>query len=130
MRSAAWLSVCLLALGQAASDDEAKRLEERSQQLEAMKRAAAEYEVRLEAGGQSKLQLHADPVLRWTNPVRGTTDGAVFLWLAGGRPEAAIGIYKWTPEPGEPDMEHEICSLSLGKLSAVRDSRAVWEPTR
>ena len=130
MTVAAWLSMCLVMLGQAASDNETQRQEERSQQLEAMKQAATEYEVRLEGSSTNKLQLQTEPVLRWTNPVRGTTDGSVFLWVAGGRPEAAIGIYKWTPKPGEPDMEHELCSLSLGKLSAIRDGRAVWEPSK
>src|SRR5262245_48202476 len=129
MTMTVWLSV-LVVLAQAADDNEAKLREERSQQLEIMKRAAADYEVRLETSGKSKLQLQTEPALRWTNPVRGTTDGAVFLWLADGRPEMAMGIYKWSSKPGEPDMEHELCSLSLGKLTSQRDGRPVWEPSK
>ena len=77
-----------------------------------MKQAAAEYTLCVQADDRIKLKLHSEPVLRWSNPVRGTTDGAVFIWTAGGRPEAAAGIYKWYSESGEPDMEHEISSLS------------------
>jgi hypothetical protein len=93
-----------------------------------MKLAAAEYEVSLDIDTKAKLRLQAEPVLRWTNPVRGTTDGAVFLWLVEGRPELAAGIYKWPSASGEPDMEHELSSLSPRKLKAVRGGRSVWEP--
>jgi hypothetical protein len=130
MNTTVWLSVCLVILGQAGDESEAKVQQERAQRLETMKRAAAEYEVRLDPDGENQLQLQAEPVLRWTNPVRGTTDGAVFLWLAEGRPEAAIGIYKWSSKGGEPDMEHELSSLSLGKLTTIRDGHPVWEPSQ
>jgi hypothetical protein len=129
MNALAWISAYLVVLGQAADDNGGNRLKESSQQLAAMMRASAEYEVRLETS-ENKLRMQTEPALRWTNPVRGTTDGAVFLWLANGRPEAAIGIYKWSSKPGEPDMEHELTSLSLGKLTAIRGGRLDWEPSK
>ncbi len=111
-------------------DPRADAKREGSQRLELMKRAAAEYEIRLATKDKDKLPLQAEPALRWTNPVRGTTDGAVFIWLANGRPELAAGIYKWPSKPGEPDMEHELSSLSVDKLTAVRGGRTVWEPAK
>lgn len=124
MTTAAWLTLLVLVLGQADRDDE------RLKRFESMRRAAELYEVRLASGAQEKLRLQAEPVLRWTNPVRGTTDGAVFLWLADGRPELAMGIYKWPSKPGDPNMEHELSSLSIGKLVSARDGDPVWTPSR
>jgi hypothetical protein len=102
----------------------------KSERLDLMKRSAAEYQVYLFAQDRVPLRLQPEPALRWTNPVRGTTDGAIFIWLADGRPELVAGIYKWSSESGEPDMEHELSSLSNGKLTAVRAGRSVWEPSK
>ena len=103
---------------------------ERLQRLDSMKRAAAEYEVSLETPAKDKLKLQSEPALRWTNPVRGTTDGAVFIWLANGRPELAAGIYKWSSKPGEPDMEHELSSLAVGKMTVMRGGQTIWQPAK
>lgn len=112
-----------------ATEDDASA-EERQGRLASMRLAAADYTISLDADGKKELQLQSEPVLRWTNPVRGTTDGAVFIWLLDGRPEVATGIYKWSARSGEPDMEHEFSSLSLRSLRAVRSGNTVWETAK
>jgi len=62
--------------------------------LEFMKKALAIYEVHAIDDRGTKFRLQAEPVLRFTNPVGGSKDGAVFLWLGeGDRPAVAVQIY-------------------------------------
>lgn len=69
-----------------------------------------------------------DPVLRYSNPGVGRVYGEVFLFVADGRPEAVLTIYKWfTPWTG---FEAEMHSLADGPLTATRDGRAAWRPGR
>ena len=51
---------------------------EKNERMELMKKAAAEYEIYLGSDRQDKLSLRAEPILRWSNPVRVTQDGSVF----------------------------------------------------
>jgi hypothetical protein len=55
---------------------------------ERWKREAAEYRIVLKSEPETPLALRAEPILHWNNPVRGTYDGLLLLWLAGGRPAA------------------------------------------
>jgi hypothetical protein len=113
--------------GPSSSSDAAAGDRERAERLDFMKRAAAEYTFYLEVGSRAPLRLHPEPVLRWTNPVRGTTDGAVFIWTLNGRPEVAVGIYKWysarLPASQDPDGTFFVRKFALtpaGELLEVR----------
>jgi hypothetical protein len=97
---------------------------ERSQRMEMIKRAAAEYEIFRGPGRAQKLELHAEPVLRWSNPIRKTPDGAVFLWTRDGRPEVALCIYTYMAD----GIDHEFQSLSTAPLSAEYRGQPVWSP--
>ena len=110
-----------------ADDTEAR---ERAERLEVMKQAAAEHEIIVEADEPQKLTLEIEPLLRWTNPVRGTTDGAVFVWTSKGCPEVIAGIYKWRGQASEPDMEYEFKTLSQCTIVAARLGQTVWTPRR
>src|SRR3954449_11128063 len=68
-----------------ADDSTSKEAEdtERKERLELMKRQAAEYEVTLNAAKTAKLVLHAEPLLRFSNPVGGVPDGIVVMWKEG-----------------------------------------------
>lgn len=69
-----------------------------------------------------------DPVLRYSNPGVGRVYGQVFLFVADGRPEAVMAIYKWfIPWTG---FEAEMHSLSPSGLRAGRDGRVDWRPDR
>ena len=93
--------------------------------LEELTRAAARYQIVHESAGD--LVLRPGPALRWSNPLRKTEDGAVFLWLAGGRPEVIASFYRYGPK-GELQEDHEFQSLATGALTMRLDGRTVWAP--
>jgi hypothetical protein len=111
-------------LGQAA---DAPKLDEqgRRERLETMK--AVVDQVVLETAGESPKTLarSENPVLRYTNPVTSAfSEGALFLWLDGKRPIAAVspslrdnGTIWW-----------ELSSLSEEPLRLTRDGAVVWQP--
>ena len=75
----------------------------------------------------TKFRLQAEPVLRFTNPVGGSKDGALFLWLAKG-----------TGQPSRPDSVEPAADLGAGILFAIHESRSiaksadgrVWGPSK
>jgi hypothetical protein len=82
---------------------------------------AREYRLFLGADRRA-LTLQAEPVLRWPNATRGTTDGATFVWTRDGRPEAIACIWK------DPVLSHAFHSLSMSSLVAEYGGRIVWHP--
>jgi hypothetical protein len=101
-----------------APDDPAAR-------LEVMKRTMAAYNVRPSVEGRTSFRLNPDPILRFTNTVGETRDGAIFLWLgAGDRPEAAAQVF----ERRDGAWILELSSLSTGSLVATSTSGHEWSP--
>lgn len=94
---------------------------------EDFKKAAGRYRITLEGESPQALALVTEPVLRWTNPLRKTSDGSVFLWLAGGRPEVVASFYRYG-SPREETEDHEFQSLATAPLTATRDGQVVWSP--
>jgi hypothetical protein len=95
--------------------------------LEFMKRSMATHDVQaLDARG-TKFRLLPEPVLRFTNPVGGSRDGALFLWLdEAGRPAVASQIL-WNPQQV---WAQEFSSLSPSPLIARSADGRVWSPSR
>lgn len=117
--------LCLAALSPlAAQGDDETAEDEKAARLESFKRAAAEYELAVDASPPVPLTRRPDPLLRWTNPLRKTGDGAVFLWTGDGRPQAVMCIYTY----GETGIDHEFQSLSEQPLTMKRDGMTVWNP--
>ena len=63
------------------------------------------------------------PLLLWSNPIRKTTAGAVYLFTSDGRPQAAVCIY-----PTPDGLDHEWHSLAERPIIAQRDGVIVWQP--
>jgi hypothetical protein len=97
--------------------------------LELVRRMVAHYELFSIKIERTKLERSPDPVLRWTNPVRGASDGCSFLWTSGGRPEAIASFYPSFGGDGR-GWDHEFQSLSRGQLVAERDRVACWTPEK
>lgn len=120
------LAAGLLAQAPAVSDvgrNESESHRRTAEFLELAKQAAASYQFRDGEGG-TDWRLQPEPLLHWSNPVVGDVDGCVFLWAAGGRPQAIGAIFKWyTPHRR---TVHEFHSLSTGPLQALRESAGVW----
>ncbi|MDA1053832.1 MAG: hypothetical protein O3C40_25570 [Planctomycetota bacterium] len=95
--------------------------------LEFMKRTLGELKLSFRAEPDKTLPLTASPVLRFSNPVRSSSsDGGVFLWLAGQRPIAAAAI--WIRD--KQQYGHDFTSLTAEPLQCVRDGKVVWSPAR
>jgi hypothetical protein len=91
--------------------------------LEFMKKCMARYDIRALDDRGTKFQLQAEPVLRFTNPVGGSKDGALFLWTADGDRPAVVSQIYWNPQ--EIWME-EFSSLWTGPLTAKSEDAREW----
>ena len=91
---------------------------------------AGEYDIRLKSAADEKLELSPKPILRWSQPVRGGDDGAVFLWLDKGRPAAVGTIFAWPDRDGLRVVQHEFHSLVLEPLRATFRDLDPWTPNR
>lgn len=93
--------------------------------LEFMKQRLGELQVSRQAKPDTPLTLTESPVLRFSNPLRASSsDGGVFLWLAGRRPMAAATI--WIRDKRQ--YGHDFTSLSAQPLRCVRNGKVVWSP--
>src|SRR5579871_6366450 len=88
-------TVLLACLGLAARTGEPppKDDAEQAARLELMKRQAAEYEVTLGNPQATRLTLHPEPLLRFSNPVGGVPDGIAVMWKEGERPAIVAQIF-------------------------------------
>lgn len=117
-----WIALPLL--GQAPAE-ELKPVDK--QQIEAAHKLttaeAGKYAFQL-VGSQVPAELHAEPVLRWSNPDVGEVHGNVFLWTVNERPTVVGSLFKWfTPHT---HMSHEFHSLGEQPLTAKYDQQEKW----
>jgi hypothetical protein len=94
---------------------------------EELKQSASRYRIVTASDPPKDLVLKPAPVLIWTNPLRGTVAGAVFVWVSDGRPEAIASLFRYM-EDGKTVEDNEFQSLAITGLSASRDSQTVWAP--
>lgn len=92
--------------------------------LEYMRRECAQYTVQI--GGDPESATLQKPLLRWNDPVIRVLDGITVLWTYGGRPVAAADV--WVRPNGE--THHVFQSLAEKSLTAERDGKRVWHPTK
>jgi hypothetical protein len=98
---------------------------ERLQELYASE--AAEYVIYRDASRKDKLELRHEPIYVWTNPIRDTQDGAVYVWTCRGRAEIVGSIFSM-PAIGKRQRQlfHEFHSLSLSVLVVERPGTHTW----
>ncbi len=73
---------------------------------------AAGYRFELEGNEQAKVAVSREPILFWSQPVRGGDDGGVFLWTTAGQPVAIGTFFIWPPAEGGQAITHELHSLT------------------
>jgi hypothetical protein len=74
--------------------------------------------------GNTKLALHPEPILRWSNPTIGTVFGEVFVWTDNGRPAVVASWYRWfSPDWGRT---LEVCSLADSRMAGRVDDVRFW----
>jgi hypothetical protein len=97
----------------------------REQQLENMQRSAAQYTLSSADTPQRAFKFHETAALRFSNPVSGTNDGALYVWTDHGRPQAILKFYTSSHKA----YTHVWLSLSENNFVAERDGKVVWSPS-
>jgi hypothetical protein len=111
-----------------AADEPAKDKEEetrREKQLKDMTRSAAQHTLASADSPKRTFKFREAALLRSSNPVSGTKDGAVFLWTDRGRPQVALKIFTFDGK----SYAHAWLSLSEGALTAERGGKVIWNPS-
>lgn len=85
---------------------------------------AKEYKIEANTTPVTPLQLEAEPILRWANPIRGG-NGLVFLWTLNGRPAAVMCAYRSPVREGWTESR-EFHSLWDDTILGSRDGRTIW----
>lgn len=91
------------------------------------KRQATDYAINFGTEGMSNATPLAEPIMRWWQPVRGTDDGAIYLWVCDGRPVAAGSIFTIKDGRGARDLVHEFHTLSPGPVAASWRGQFAWD---
>jgi hypothetical protein len=95
--------------------------------LDVMKDSLARARVRADDDHGDSYRLRTDPILRFTNTVGDSRDGATFLWLGvGDRPAAAVQVFL----KRDGTWHQEWSSLSTSPLTAHLAAAAEWKPSR
>jgi len=90
---------------------------------------SCEYTITVDGIDKAPLQLVKEPILNWSQPVRGGADGAVFIWTQAGRPLVIGTMFIWPQKDGKQGIAHELHSLSSAPLVGVWRDRT-WTPPR
>jgi hypothetical protein len=77
---------------------------------------------------ERKVQVTREPILFWSQPVRGGDDGGVFLWTSSGRPVAIGTFFVWPTDDGRQGLTHELHSLTLLAFEADWKGRMWHSP--
>ncbi|MCI0361315.1 MAG: hypothetical protein L0211_22765 [Planctomycetaceae bacterium] len=131
-RSLTWLaSVSLAALltaaGSATSQEPAGTTDARAAHLARMKALASTFEVFATPGKpESKVELAAQPVLRYADNTRQTLESSLWIWGAEGRPTAVMAIEFYPNGQRVPRWLYEVASLSTGLIAAQRGEDLKW----
>ncbi len=118
-----WMALLAAARFAAGQDAESETDKVRADRLAHMKQQAAAYTLTL-AGSDTKLALHEEPVLRFSNPVSGVPDGIVAMWKDGQRPAVLAQVF----QTKDGLWVHECQSLAPSGLAMKKGDNVFWEP--
>jgi len=136
-RPAPWIGVVVAAwlAGRTATAQDAKSTEAATKNngpkanwLPVLRKHAAEYAITATPPGKDVVTAGfvPDPLMRWTQPVRGGDDGVLCLWVDKGRPVAAMTIFTFKSDDGNRCVVHEHQSLSALPMKATWQGRPMW----
>jgi hypothetical protein len=111
-----------------AADEPEKDKEEeaqREQGLKNMQRSAAQYALSSVDTPQRAFKFQETAVIRPTNPISGTKDGAIYVWTDHGRPQALLKFFTFNNKT----YSHAWLSLSEYTFVAERNGKVTWNPT-
>jgi hypothetical protein len=91
----------------------------------AAKEFAGRCEFHVGGSGDTKLVLHPEPILHWTNPTVGKAFGEVYVWTHNGRPAVVGSWYRWfSPDWGRT---FETTSLAEGRVTGRVGDVRFWD---
>lgn len=108
----------------AAEDSSGNSEAERKERLELMKEQAGEYTAVLDSSRPVTLDLHEEPLLRFSNPVGGVPDGIVVMWKEGVRPAIFAQVFQIK----SGDWLHECQSIASTGLTMQAGDMVRWRP--
>lgn len=128
MRNYLAFGLALLGAAAAVADEPERAKEEqaaqREQQLKDMQRSAAQYTLTSADAARRTFKFHETAVIRPSNPISGTKDGALYVWTDHGRPQAILKFFTFNNQT----YTHAWLSLSESKFVATRGGKVVWSP--
>src|SRR5262249_8126475 len=90
------------------------------------RKMAEDYEIASAGESPRKFGLRQAPVLRWSQPVRGGDDGAVYLWVDEGRPAVIGSLFAWPDNEGLRHVVHEFHALTHQPMQAAYQGNRIW----
>jgi hypothetical protein len=135
MRSTAttFAFACTLLLSQGVEGQDVGAEDQLQRWVDYYTQRAAQYEIVSSADESVQLELRPEPLLTYTNPIRGRDQhGAVFAWTCDGRPQALGSIWS-IANTNSPDVRrtaHEIHSLASYPLAVQCPASADPQATR
>ena len=100
--------------------------DETAKRLEFMRESTKGYEIEL-LEPRERLERHAEPLLRWDNPVSGVKDGIIAMWTSSdGRPQVLAQVF----QSKDKFWLYEFQSMATVPLVASLDRHPVWAPKR
>ncbi len=119
------LLIAMLCLSAGQVEPELDEKAQGAARLKLMKETAARIEIAVDREKGAKLELHAQPVLRWDNNRSRIVDAATFLWLIDHRPQVIGGM--WIKNG---HAFFDLQSLSPEPLVATVDGNRRWSTSR
>jgi hypothetical protein len=113
-----------LPLGAVDEPEKDKEEEARRQGLRNMERSAAQYALSSANTPKQVFKFDETAAMRFSNPVSGTKDGALYVWTNHGRPQALLKFFTFNNKT----YSHAWLSLSEGTFVAERDGKLAWSP--
>jgi len=107
-----------------AQEPEKDKEAEARQQLNNMKRSAAQYTLSSADTPQLAFKFHETAALRFSNTLGGSKDGVLYFWTNQGRPQAALKLYTFNNKT----YTHAWLSLSEHSFVSQRDGKVIWNP--
>src|SRR5258708_5428275 len=115
--------------GSGKGDEKDKPPEKMSGWQRLFRKQAAEYKIVVDGDSRADVHLVTEPVLQWSQPVRGGADGAVFIWTQEGQPVVIGTFFIWPTKEGTQGVTHELHSLSQQSLVGTWRGR-LWTPPK
>lgn len=126
--AASLFGILIASLGVFASGQD-RPVEKESAWQRLFREHAGEYYIVSTGNTPATATLVAEPVLKWSQPIRGGGDGAIYLWTHRGLPTAIGTFFIWPAGEGRQGVAHELHSLSASPLDAKWRDRS-WTPPK